>query len=105
MKFGLTNTADNLTGVVATGAGSAVKAGRYPISVWQIVATGVTAGATVKVQGTLDETNWYDLATVVVAANGSSSVTVDEPHQALRANVTSYTDGTYTVKYALGNAR
>lgn len=104
-RFGLTNPVSNLAAVTATGAGAAVTASASGCSVWAITAASITSGGTVKIQGSLDDTNYYDIASVAVTANGTQYVFVDEPHFYLRANVTARTDGTYTVKYSLGGAR
>jgi hypothetical protein len=100
-RFGLLDPVTNLNAVVATGAGAAIDARRSTGSTWQIVATGVTTGGTVKVQGSVDNLSWYDINTVAVSATGNQKSLVDEPHPYLRANVSARTDGTYTVKCAL----
>lgn len=100
-RFALLDPVTNLSAVTATGAGSGIDARRSTGSTWQITAASVTAGGTVKIQGSVDNSNWYDINTVSVSASGNQRSLVDEPHPFIRANVTARTDGTYTVKCAL----
>ena len=99
--FAIGDATASLTTVVATGAGTAIDCRKNTGSTWVVVASGVTSGGTVKIQGSLDGTNnWYDVATISVTATGASVSTVDAPHPFLRANLTARTDGTYTVSVA-----
>lgn len=100
-RFALLDPVTNLSAVVTTGAGSGIDARRSTGSTWQISASGVTTGGTVKIQGSVDNTNWYDVNTISVGATGVQRSIVDEPHPFIRANLSARTDGTYTVKCAL----
>ena len=67
-------------------------------------ASSVTVGATVEFQASADGTNWFTIDTRVVSGDG---ITIDNDqnfHKLVRANVTAYTDGTYTVTIQ-GNAK
>lgn len=100
----LQRTDNLLNAVAATGAGSTVNlatsvgAGKAVDTVrYWVKASAVTTGGTMKIQGSYDGTNWVDLASVAVSANGVTSATVAGPLQYIRANLTARTDGTYTV--------
>jgi len=65
-----------------------------------VTAEGVTTGATVYLQGTADGTNWYDIASTSISANGTTDLNVtNECHSTLRVNIpaSGYTDGSYYV--------
>ena len=98
--FSLNDPVANLSAVAVTGAGSAIDCRKATGTTWVITASSVTTGATIKIQGKSSESasQWYDVATVAISANGASVTTVDAPHAFLRANVTARTDGTYTVE-------
>lgn len=100
-RVGLTAAADNLTAVVTTGAGATVSASNASQSVWQIVATGVTTGGTLVIQGSVDGTSWYTITSTAVSATGNTGVVVTGAHPYLRSNLTARTDGTFTVSYSL----
>lgn len=94
----LNDPTTDLSAVTATGAGSGITVNGRPF-VAAVTAASVTSGGTVKVQGSIDDgTNWFDLATVTVTADGTQLVSVDTPVHKARTNVTARTDGTYTTK-------
>lgn len=64
-----------------------------------IVATNVTTGANIKIQGSGDDgVTWVDItADQAVGANGSSEVTLNEYWPKVRSNISARTDGTYNV--------
>lgn len=102
-RFALRSPATTaLNAVTATGAGSNIDCSRASGTTWYITASSVTSGGTVKIQAAPSDsstsTDFADLATVTVTANGTTVVTVDEPHAFMHANVTARTDGTYTVR-------
>jgi len=76
-----------LNGATAVGAGVVVQVPIYRGIAVQ--ATGI-GSATVKLQGSLDDTNWVDLATFT--SDGGTTIT--SPWKYLRGNVTVYTTGT-----------
>lgn len=100
-RVGLTAAATDLSAVATTGAGAGVTANNASASVWEIIATGVTTGGTVLIQGSVDGTNWYTISSTTVSATGNTGVSVTGPHPYLRSNVSARTDGTYTTKYSL----
>jgi hypothetical protein len=78
-----------LTDAEETGAGTAARI-RVTKNVEQVlyVIRGITT-ATVKIQGSLDGTNWVDLASATADEGGGVTAM---PY--MRANVTAYTTGT-----------
>jgi hypothetical protein len=64
---------------------------------WWILASAVTTGGTVVIQGSHDGTNWATLASQAVSANGLLTGTIAGPFKYYRANLTARTDGTYSV--------
>ncbi|RLJ01773.1 MAG: hypothetical protein DRP11_03890 [Candidatus Aenigmatarchaeota archaeon] len=62
-----------------------------------VVATNVSSGATVALEGSPDGTNWYTIGSINVTASGTSYLSKNEAHPMIRANITSRTDGKYTV--------
>lgn len=96
---------DLLSAVTATGA-SATKTVPGDISVqtlrYFVVASAVTTGGTVLIQGSHDGTNWATLATQAVSANGTTTGTVTGPiGKYWRVNLSARTDGTYSVAVSL----
>ncbi len=87
----------SLDAVVATGAGGDVDTlGGRPLSMITI-ASDVTSGAVLKMEGSCEGTNWVELTTRNISANGTYVDSVDYPIKLVRGNVSSRTDGTYTV--------
>lgn len=89
-----------LLAVVATGAGATKTVpGDTVIDVlrWWILASAVTTGGTVVIQGSHDNVNWATLQSQAVTANGLLTGTVSGPFKYFRANLTARTDGTYSV--------
>jgi hypothetical protein len=86
-----------LSGVVATGAGTAQDTGKFTRFTAQIIATSVTTGGTMAIQGSLDGTNWGNISSTAVSANGSTMVNFEGAYPQVRGNLTARTDGTYTV--------
>lgn len=103
-KSGESTTVTNLNAVVAVTAGSSIDASSYNSFTVQYIATDVTNGGTIKLQGSLDDTNWYDIDEEAITKNGSTYYSVSyEKHKYIRANLTARTDGTYTAIIFLGN--
>lgn len=88
----LTSPVTVLSGVVATGASTAVQADAGQPAFLQV--SGITT-ATVAFQGSLDGSNYSTIGTALTA-NGI--VTVANAPTYLRANVTAWTSGTITAK-------
>jgi len=86
-----------LDGVESTGASSAYNTnGRGKITMI-VVASGVTSGATVALEGSADGSSWYTIGSINVTANGAFYISKNEAHPMIRANITSRTDGKYIV--------
>lgn len=87
----------NLDAVVVTGAGTLQSTrGHFELTI-TIIATDVTTGATIDLEGSPDGTEWVQLTTRTVTANGNFVDVTTGAHRFIRANVTARTDGTYTV--------
>lgn len=109
----VTNTSDAVTSkieqtllsaVTSTGASSAVNTSNFKNKTFHIVASSITSGGTMKIQSSLDNSNWADIDTTTVLANGTTEVSFgDIKHTYVRANLTARTDGTYTVTMIAGN--
>ncbi|MFW6173394.1 MAG: hypothetical protein ACOC5T_06585 [Elusimicrobiota bacterium] len=94
----------NLDAVTSTGAGSSIDASSYNKITVQYIASSVTDGGTVKLQGSLDNSNWYDIDEEDISEDGSTYYSVSgEKHKYIRTNLSSRTDGTYTTEVYLGN--
>ncbi len=61
------------------------------------VSNGVTTSGVVKLQGSADKTNWYDLATRTLTAAGNFSDPVTGAHKWLRVAITTVIGGGGTV--------
>ena len=87
-----------LDGVVATGASSGVGCGIYESKTLYIVASDVTTGGVITVDTSPDNSNWVTLNTQTITGDGVTEVAiVGLVHKYIRANLTTRTDGTYTV--------
>lgn len=91
----------NLDEVEATGAGDWIVTGTAEIIRYLIVASSVTSGGTVKIQGnTLADGSGttVEVDSTAVTANGTTRVEVDgnDLFPAMRTNLTARTDGTYS---------
>lgn len=99
-----TLTVTNLSAVTATGAGTAIDMSNYNKITVQYTATSVGTGGTIKTQGSLDATNFYDLDVESITTSGTTYFSLsDQKHKYLRTNVTERTDGTYTTIVFAGN--
>jgi hypothetical protein len=97
-SFANWTTATILDGVGATGASTDYDVQNYVDKTFYIVASGVTTGATVLIQTSPDNSNWSTISTNVVTGNGTTEIAVTGMfHRFIRANVSSWTDGAYTV--------
>ncbi len=91
-----------LDAVTATGASYSIDVSQYNRVGFNIVASSVSSGATVKIQGSHDGTNWADLDTESITADGTTDVQVAGKFKYLRSQISSYTDGTITVTAVVG---
>jgi len=93
-----------LSNANSTGASSTYDTnGRSKITMI-VVASNVTNGATIVLEGSPDGSNWYTIGSITVTANGVSYLSKNEAHPMIRANITSYTDGTYNVYLYAGKS-
>lgn len=98
-----------LNAVTSTGASTAVNVQDKSQLAIQYVATGVSSGATLKIQGSNDNSNWADVAlkkndgtfaagSITISATGTAIYQLEQVgFMYLRANLSARTDGTYTV--------
>jgi len=86
-----------LQAVSTTGAGTSLKANRQ--KGWNFIFYGftVTSGATIEIQAEVSN-GWVTIHTETITATGYTIAQSEHGHyKALRANITAYTDGIYTV--------
>ena len=70
---------------------------------FHLISSSVTTGSTILIQSSLDGTNWNTLSTNVISTNGVLEVSYSGKYKYLRANLFTYTDGTYSVFLISGN--
>src|SRR5689334_5181270 len=100
MPWNKRNTYSLLSAVAATGAGTSQDLGPKAIENARYIlkSATITSGGTVKIQGSEDETTWYDITTIAVTTTGNTSAQVTGPlPRYVRGNLTARTDGTYTL--------
>jgi hypothetical protein len=83
--------------VEADGASSAKLVEMYSIITFQVTSSSVTTGATVTVEASLDGTNWAVYETYAIDSDTTEMLTAVAKFKYVRAQVSSYTDGKYTV--------
>ena len=92
-----------ISGVTANTTGSSHGTEHAKGWTFSIVAESVSSGATVDIQAYVGA-NWYSIHEEAITASGAFMVRDDEGHyEKMRAKVSNYSDGTYTV-YATGTA-
>jgi hypothetical protein len=92
-----------LDAVTATGASDAVDVSMYNKMTFHIVASN-SPNATVKIQHSLDNSNWVDVNTTTVSSAGTTEVAFsDVKYKYVRANITAHSNGTFTVTMMAGN--
>jgi len=93
-----------LDGVTSTGAGTAYWLGFLPVNhTWQVIYTGTASVVDVKLQGSIDNSNWFDLDTYDTASSPTMRHIVNKPVNYIRANLITFTNGTtMTVKSMSG---
>lgn len=87
-----------LTDKTATSTSNAVAASGFEHFTLVVNSAAVTSGATIKLQGSVDGTNWYDITngSISVTATGTKAVSIsNQAHNLIRANLSAYTDGTH----------
>lgn len=71
---------------------------------FHVFATGVTSGATIEIESSIDGSHWVSIASLNITASGNYEVAISQQAYAyLRSNITSRTDGLYTIKLYCGN--
>ena len=87
-----------LDNVTATGAGTKLNANRQKGWNFIFVGSSVTSGATIDIQVEVYTNNWVTIHTETITADGYTIAQSEHGHfRAIRAEVTSYTDGIYYV--------
>lgn len=70
------------------------------------IASSVSSGAVVEIQSSLDDTNWVTIndSAKTISSSGNTEFKADGvKYKFVRANISTYTDGTYSVKVLGGN--
>lgn len=93
-----------LNAVVADGASEPVDVSSFSKLTFHIIAADITSGGTMTLSHSLDGTNYYDFATKVVIANGTTEVIVEnQKYKYVKSTLSSRVDGTYTTLMLAGN--
>ena len=93
-----------LNGVTSAGAGTSYWLGFLPVNhTWQVIYTGTASVLDIKLQGSVDNSNWFDLDTYDTASSPTMRHVVNKPVSYIRANLVTFTNGTtMTVKSMSG---
>ena len=84
-----------LNAVTSTGASTDQDVENYTKFTFSITSSSVTSGGVVKIQGSMDGTNYYDMSTSNISSDVTTYQTIsDEQHKYMRANLTTRYDGT-----------
>ena len=84
-----------LNAVSSTGAGTSYWLGFLPHAhTWQIDFTGTASTISVKLQGSIDNSNWFDLDTSTSTTASIMRHVVNKPINYIRANLVTFTNGT-----------
>ncbi len=86
-----------LSAVTATGASAEFAFGEFSAATFYITAASVTSGGTMVIQAKAPTGVWYIIDSHTISSSGDLIVECDGAFEALRANLTARTDGTYTV--------
>ena len=86
-----------LDAVEADGASTAKLVEMYTLLTFQVTSSSVSTGATVTLEVSLDGTNWAVYETYTIDSNTTETLTAVAKVKYVRAQVSSYTDGKYTV--------
>ena len=94
-----------LNAVTSTGAGTAYWLGFLPVNhTWQVAYTGTATAIDVKLQGSIDNSTWFDLDTYDTASTPTMRHVVNKPINYIRANLATFTNGsTMTIKSMSGS--
>ena len=93
-----------LNAVTSTGAGTSYWLGFLPSNhTWDIAFTGTASTVSVKLQGSIDNSSWFDLDTSTSTTASTMRHVVNKPVNYIRANLVTFTNGTtMTVKSMSG---
>jgi hypothetical protein len=94
-----------LSAVSATGPSPVVTASGAPAVALFVRAAAVTTGFTIDLEGSPDGSNWFQLTTRTISANGNFVDTSTTPVLYVRANVTARTDGTVDAWLSVAHLR
>jgi hypothetical protein len=94
-----------LNAVTSAGAGTSYWLGFLPTNhTWQVIYTGTATVVDVKLQGSMDDSNWFDLDTYDTASSPTMRHVVNKPVNYIRANLVTFTNGTtMTIKSISGS--
>jgi hypothetical protein len=93
-----------LNAVTAGGASTAVNPALFHHHTFTIISTGVSAGVTLEIEQSPNNSDWATIAPLVISATGNNTISVENrKYNYMRANITTYGDGTHTVIYNGGN--
>ena len=103
-KPAFTDSVVLLNAVTSTGAGTSYWLGFLPHAhTWQIDFTGTASTVSVKLQGSIDDSSWFDLDTSTSTTASTMRHIVNKPVNYIRANLVTFTNGTtMTVKSVSG---
>lgn len=89
-----------------TGSSGIVNVRDCSVLTFHIVSADTSTGATVEIQSSLDGENWATIndSAKSISTDGTTEFNVSgAKYKLTRANITSYTDGTYSVRMVGGN--
>jgi hypothetical protein len=94
-----------LSAVTTIGASSAINTQNYNKHTIQLTGTSVTGAVTTVVQGSLDNTNWFDITNYTLTTSITNGINlVNVKYKYLRANITTIsTTATMTISLLSGN--
>jgi hypothetical protein len=91
-----------IDGASATGVGAIYDVEGYRGFTFTTISTGVTTGATIKVQATDFEDNVVSIISFTANATGNLANNWYGPLKTVKGNITAYTDGTHTLRFDAG---
>ena len=89
-----------LNNVTSAGASTGTDASEVIQHTVTIIATGGSVSATVRIDGADLGGNWVNIAQNVISGAGNYLVSFTGYYHQIRANISSYTSGTYTVNWS-----
>lgn len=89
-----------LNAVTVSGYGPVIQAGDYTWHSYQVIATSVTVGAQVRIEGSMDNVNWLPITTYTIDSNNNPTGLLYSDQwnfEYARAGLSAVNDGTYTI--------